>query len=106
MAESAVSRRPKIAGFTDSFWSPDYAGGLGILFEKLQQGVIENQQILAIANMRADAEDVYSDRLAEIAPAIDRMTGGFMRDDGASTRKVGRPIPELWNLADWFGAGL
>lgn len=91
MAEPTGTRKPKVIGFTDSFWSPDYAGGLGILFEKLQQGVIENQQVLMIANMRADAEDVYSDKLAEIAPTIDRMTGGFTRDDGASTRKVGRP---------------
>ena len=90
MAESAVSKRPKIPGFTESFWSPDYAGGLGILFQKLQQGVTENQQILTIASMRADAEETYCDKLAEIAPAIDRMTGGFMRDDGASTRKVGQ----------------
>ena len=88
MAESAVSKRPKIPGFTESFWSPDYAGGLGILFQKLQQGVIENSQVLTIASMRADAEEMYSDKLADIAPTIDRMSGGFMRDDGASTRKV------------------
>ena len=88
MAESTVSKRPKIPGFTESFWSPDYAGGLGILFQKLQQGVIENSQVLTIASMRADAEEMYSDKLADIAPTIDRMSGGFMRDDGASTRKV------------------
>lgn len=82
------STRPKMPGFIDSFWSADYAGGLGVLFQKLQQGVIENQQILTIASMRADAEEMYSDRLGDIAPTIDRMNGGFMRDDGASTRKV------------------
>jgi len=76
--------------FTDSFWSADYAGGLGVLFQKLQQGVAENQQILTIASMRADAEDLYSQSLGDIAPTVDRMTGGFTRDDGASTRKVGR----------------
>ena len=75
-------------GFTDSFWSADYAGGLGVLFQKLQQGVIENQQVLTIASMRAEAEELYSDRLGDIAPTIHRMTGGFTRDDGASTRKV------------------
>jgi hypothetical protein len=100
MAESAVSKRPRIAGFTDSFWSPDYAGGLGVLFQKLQQGVVENQQILTIASMRADAEEMYSDKLAEIAPTIDRMTNGFMRDDGASTRKV-RDIGQVACVADW-----
>ncbi len=75
-------------GFADSFWSGDYAGGLGVLFGKLQQGVIENQQVLTIAKMRADAEEMYGRRLGDIAPSTDRMTGGFARDDGASLRKA------------------
>ncbi|EXJ78978.1 hypothetical protein A1O3_08478 [Capronia epimyces CBS 606.96] len=86
--ESIPSPRPKVPGFTDAFWSTDYAGGLGVLFQKLQQGVIENQQVLTIASMRADAEEMYSDQLGDIAPTIDRMTGGFSRDDGASVRKA------------------
>ena len=87
-APAAPPLKPKNPGFTDSFWSADYAGGLGVLFQKLQQGVVENQQVLTIASMRADSEELYSDRLGDIAPAIDRLTGGFARDDGASTRKV------------------
>lgn len=75
-------------GFADSFWSGDYAGGLGVLFGKLQQGVIENQQVLTIAKMRADAEEMYGKRLGDIAPTTDKMTGGFARDDGASLRKA------------------
>ncbi|KAK2800052.1 hypothetical protein FQN50_008291 [Emmonsiellopsis sp. PD_5] len=75
-------------GFADSFWTPDYASGLGVLISKLQQGIVENQQILAIANMRAVAEEQYSAKLGEIAPALDRMTNGFSRDDGASVRKA------------------
>lgn len=85
---TAVSRN-KTHGFADSFWSSDYAGGLGVLFTKLQQGVKENQQVLTIASMRAEAEELYAERLGDIAPTIDRMSGGFARDDGASTRKVG-----------------
>lgn len=75
-------------GFADSFWSGDYASGLGVLFGKLQQGVVENQQILTIAKMRADAEEFYGRRLGEITPSTDKMAGGFARDDGASLRKV------------------
>ena len=75
-------------GFADCFWSGDYAGGLGVLFGKLQQGVVENQQVLTIARMRAEAEEQYGRRLGEIVPTTDRMTGGFARDDGASLRKV------------------
>ncbi|EEH44895.1 GTPase-activating protein RGD2 [Paracoccidioides brasiliensis Pb18] len=75
-------------GFADSFWTPDYVSGLGVLVSKLQQGIVENQQILTIASMRAVAEEQYSAKLGEIAPAIDRMGNGFARDDGASVRKA------------------
>ncbi|KAI1410955.1 hypothetical protein F5Y13DRAFT_166650 [Hypoxylon sp. FL1857] len=75
-------------GFADSFWSTDYAAGLGVLFTKLQQGVQENRQVLTIARMRAEAEEVYGQRLGDIAPAADKITGGFTRDDGASLRKA------------------
>ncbi|KAL8836553.1 MAG: hypothetical protein Q9170_002873 [Blastenia crenularia] len=75
-------------GFADSFWSGDYAGGLGVLFAKLQQGVIENEQVLTIARMRAEAEEQYGNRLGDIVPSTDKMTGGFARDDGASLRKA------------------
>jgi hypothetical protein len=85
-----VMKKPKLVSFQDSFWSADYAGGLGILFQKLQQGVTENQQILTIAQMRAEAEEIYADRLDDIAPTIDRMHGGFARDEGASVKKACR----------------
>ncbi|KXJ93158.1 hypothetical protein Micbo1qcDRAFT_161105 [Microdochium bolleyi] len=75
-------------GFADSFWSADYAAGLGVLFGKLQQGVQENRQILTVARMRAEAEEVYGQRLGDIAPAADKIANGFSRDDGASVRKA------------------
>ncbi|KAI1636905.1 GTPase activating protein [Biscogniauxia mediterranea] len=75
-------------GFADSFWSPDYAAGLGVLFGKLQQGVQENRQVLTIARLRAEAEEVYGQRLGDIAPAADKVAGGFSRDEGASVRKA------------------
>ncbi|EPS43158.1 hypothetical protein H072_2910 [Dactylellina haptotyla CBS 200.50] len=75
-------------GFTESFWSSDYAGGLGKLFAKLQQGVVENQQVITIARLRADAEDAYGDKLKAISPAAENPEG-FVRDEGASTRKAG-----------------
>ena len=58
------------------------------MFGKLQQGVQENEQILAVARMRADAEDTYSSRLGDIEAATNRIDGGFQRDDGASVKKV------------------
>lgn len=77
-------------GFADSFWTPDYATGLGVLYGKLQQGAVENKQIITIASMRADAEEQYGLKLGDIAPTVDRVTPtGFGKDDGASVRKVG-----------------
>ena len=78
-------------GFADSFWSGDYAGGLGVLFGKLQQGVQENEQVLTIARMRAEAEEQYGKKLSDIIPTTERIAGGFQRDDGASVRKVRCP---------------
>ncbi|KAK6065779.1 hypothetical protein SCUP234_12399 [Seiridium cupressi] len=75
-------------GFADSFWSADYAAGLGVLFGKLQQGAQENRQVLTIARMRAEAEELYGQKLGDIAPTADKITGGFSRDDGASTKKA------------------
>ncbi|CVK89803.1 related to RGD2-GTPase activating protein [Fusarium mangiferae] len=75
-------------GFADSFWSSDYAAGLGVLFSKLQQGVYENRQVLTIARLRAEAEETYGQRLGDIAPSADKITGGFSRDDGATVRKA------------------
>ena len=77
-----------MVGFADSFWSGDYAGGMGVLFGKLQQGVIENQQVLTIARMRAEAEELYARRLGDITPTTNRMSGGFAKDDGASLKKA------------------
>ena len=64
--------------------------GLGVLFGKLQQGVVENRQVLTLARLRAEAEDVYSSRLGDIGPSADKLTGGFARDEGATVRKVTR----------------
>jgi len=59
-----------------------------VLFGKLQQGVQENEQIITVARMRADAEDIYGQKLGDIEAATNRIDGGFQRDDGASTKKV------------------
>jgi hypothetical protein len=66
------------------------AAGLGVLFGKLQQGVQENQQVLTIARMRAEAEDLYGQRLGDIDAATMKVEGGFQKDDGASVKKVRR----------------
>lgn len=69
------------------------AAGLGVLFGKLQQGVQENQQVLTIARMRAEAEDLYGQRLGDIDSTTMKVEGGFQKDDGASVKKVRRQEP-------------
>ena len=58
------------------------------MFAKLKQGVQENEQLMTVARMRADAEDLYGQKLGDIEGATNRVEGGFQRDDGASTKKV------------------
>ncbi|QIX00667.1 hypothetical protein AMS68_006184 [Peltaster fructicola] len=77
-----------MSSFANSFWSGDYATGLGVLFGKLQQGVQENQQLLTIARLRAEADESYGQKLADIETATNRIDGGFQRDDGASVKKA------------------
>ncbi|GAO51401.1 hypothetical protein SAICODRAFT_144240 [Saitoella complicata NRRL Y-17804] len=101
---SAV-RRASVAGpatstlsFANSFWSADYASGLGILFSKLQQGCVENAEILALARARKDAEEAYGQRLIDLSKESTTtkgfagvgvgVAGGFGKDEGASTRKA------------------
>lgn len=48
----------------------------------------ENQQVLTVARMRAEAEELYGQQLAGISLATDKIPGGFQRDDGASVRKA------------------
>ena len=67
-----------------------------MLFGKLQQGVQENQQILTVARLRADAEDQYGNSLAGITPATERISGGFNKDEGASVRKVRKDGGTHW----------
>ncbi|KAG6909042.1 hypothetical protein DXG01_002316 [Tephrocybe rancida] len=67
--------------FTNSFWSQDYRRGLQVLFNKLDQGVAENAEIVAFIRARAVAEGHLA-----IALTTPSLTGpaGFSADDGAS----------------------
>jgi hypothetical protein len=60
--------------------------------------VQENEQILTVARLRAEAEDIYGSKLSDIEAVTNRIDGGFQRDDGASTKKVGLQ-PDTW--PDW-----
>ncbi|KIN03864.1 hypothetical protein OIDMADRAFT_102238 [Oidiodendron maius Zn] len=73
-------------GFADSFWSGDYAGGLGVLFGKLQQGVAENEQ--AYDGMRAEMEEASKSH-RRIAQSIrDLVVAPFTRWCDAHAARV------------------
>lgn len=73
--------------FADSFWSSDYAAGLGVVFDQLDKGCNENDEVLALVNARMEAEEAYGNRLKEIPTQFGetKKTGGFLR-----------PKTELW----------
>ncbi|KAF8074890.1 hypothetical protein FPV67DRAFT_1475342 [Lyophyllum atratum] len=69
--------------FTNSFWSQDYRRGLEVLFNKLEQGVAENAEIVAFIRARAVAEGHLAISLTN--PGLTGPAGtGFGADDGAS----------------------
>jgi hypothetical protein len=82
----AVSTLMRSAGGRDAALTT-FPPGLGVLFNKLQQGIVENQQVLIVARLRADAEELYGNKLCAIPGASDKA-GGFGRDDGATARQV------------------
>lgn len=73
--------------FSDSFWTADYTTGVDVLFKKLRQGCVENEEVLNLVRMRAETEEAYGLKLEEVRKSSVK-NGGFMRDDGASTKKA------------------
>ncbi|KAF8202488.1 hypothetical protein BJ912DRAFT_1110792 [Pholiota molesta] len=69
--------------FGNSFWSQDYRKGLEVLFGKLEQGVAENDEIVAFIRARAQAESNLANSLINPLPTGKSSTG-FGADDGAS----------------------
>ncbi|KAF9045812.1 hypothetical protein BDZ89DRAFT_979706 [Hymenopellis radicata] len=69
--------------FTNSFWSQDYRKGLEVLFNKLEQGTAENDEIVAFIRTRIVAESQLA--IALMNPMLTGSQGtGFGADDGAS----------------------
>ncbi|KAJ3908094.1 hypothetical protein F5879DRAFT_794340 [Lentinula edodes] len=69
--------------FNNSFWTQDYRKGVEVLFQKLEQGTVENDEVIAFIRARAEAESQLAEALHKTA-----LTGtagaGFAADDGAS----------------------
>lgn len=74
--------------FSTRFWSSGYNDGLNQLYAKLNQGIIENGELLAVAQARADVEEAHGARLRAVASSLAPKKSGFGRDDGATMRKA------------------
>lgn len=59
-----------------------------MIFEKLQQGCAENEELLTLAMARAEAENVYGSKLLEIRTLHAPKKEGFDHDEGATVRKA------------------
>ncbi|KAJ4473838.1 hypothetical protein J3R30DRAFT_3296406 [Lentinula aciculospora] len=69
--------------FNNSFWTQDYRKGVEVLFKKLEQGTVENDEVIAFIRARAEAESQLAEALHKTA--LTGTTGaGFAADDGAS----------------------
>ncbi|KAF8636388.1 hypothetical protein AX17_003570 [Amanita inopinata Kibby_2008] len=69
--------------FNNSFWSQDYRHGIEVLYQKLEQGVAENDEITAFIRARIAAEVQLAASLSRLASA-GAEGRGFSADDGAS----------------------
>ncbi|KAF4593115.1 hypothetical protein EYR38_008825 [Pleurotus pulmonarius] len=69
--------------FNNSFWTHDYRRGLEVLYNKLEQGVAENEEIVTFIRSRAIAEGALATSLTVPMPT-GTPGSGFGADDGAS----------------------
>ncbi|QRV88863.1 Rho-GTPase-activating protein [Ceratobasidium sp. AG-Ba] len=69
--------------FQNSFWTSDYRTGLNVLFSKLEQGIVENAEIVSFIRARVAAERTIASSLINPPPTGARGTG-FDADDGAA----------------------
>ncbi|RIA95799.1 hypothetical protein C1645_802830 [Glomus cerebriforme] len=73
--------------FENSFWTPNnYTKGITVLYDKLEQGRIENEEVVAFIRERISVEELYGKKLCDISN-INSRQDGFLRDDGASLRR-------------------
>ncbi|BGP12304.1 hypothetical protein JCM10213_006628 [Rhodosporidiobolus nylandii] len=68
--------------FSNSFWSTDYRQGITSLFQALDRGIVESDELVSHVQERADLERRIADGL--LPPAL--RADGFAGDEGASLR--------------------
>ena len=74
--------------FSSSFWSPDYISGISVIFAKLNQGCIENSEILSMVSSRIALETSYANGLEAFPTKHAPTSQGFDKDEGATLRQT------------------
>lgn len=74
--------------FQDSFWTKDYIGGVQTVYDKLQQGIQENQEVLNLVSSRITIEEGYGQRLQSVRSSHYASKVGFGRDEGATLKQA------------------
>ncbi|CAG8478339.1 7878_t:CDS:10 [Gigaspora margarita] len=70
--------------FNNSFWSPKgYEVGIKVLYDKLEQGCVENEEIVEFLRVK----ELYGKQLYDLSKR-ESYDEGFLRDDGASLRRA------------------
>ncbi|KAI1315573.1 hypothetical protein EDD11_000648 [Mortierella claussenii] len=90
MTATVAPNRFSETKFSESFWSNsrgDYVTGVNVLHGKIDQGAVEDQEILTYLKERIEMEQRYGNALIEMGNRRLKLDG-FLRDDGASLRKT------------------
>ncbi|CAN6674839.1 hypothetical protein TRVA0_068S00144 [Trichomonascus vanleenenianus] len=74
--------------FSSCFWSPDYLSGVGVIFDKLQQGCAENVETLSMVSDRIVLETSFATGLQAFPQKHAPSLAGFDRDEGATLRQA------------------
>lgn len=80
-----------VQAFSSSFWTPDYLQGISVLFNKLEQGVSENTQVVDFITARISQESAFATNIQKASKDISTSkpaTHGFNRDEGASLKQA------------------
>ncbi|CAG8515827.1 6638_t:CDS:2, partial [Scutellospora calospora] len=73
--------------FENSFWTAgNYQNGITVLYNKLDQGNIENEEIIDFLRERIAVEESYGKKLCDLSQ-ISNRTNGSMREDDTSLRR-------------------
>lgn len=96
---AAVNSR-SVQSFASSFWTPDYLPGITVLFDKLDQGVAENNQVVNYISARISLESAYASNLqtsSQESFSSKQAAAGFNRDEGASLKQAFQSIMDESN---------